>query len=289
VAPVELTVTPRLLRVARGDGNYLYLEFRQPSGAYDAFGASDPAVNGVIVRLAPDLNVRTQSLLLDTTPSTSSFADAPLAAGMTFTDGVTGISITTVSVSSTGATVQVSFAADESPPSQPGSLAAPALDPYRVGLAWSASTDNVGVAGYRVYRDGVLRATVTGTGYTDTGLSPQTTYGYTVVAFDAAGNVSPSAAASATTPAPDTTAPTAPTGLTAQKGKGKKVVLSWGASTDDVAVTGYRVFRNGTLVGTTTATSYTDTLPGKVTSATYVVKAFDAAGNESAPSAGAAV
>ena len=51
-------------------------------------------------------------------------------------------------------------------------------------LTWNASTDNVGVAGYRVYRNGTLVATKTSPGHTDTGLVAATTYTYSVVAFD---------------------------------------------------------------------------------------------------------
>ncbi|MFD0331379.1 fibronectin type III domain-containing protein [Streptacidiphilus monticola] len=69
-------------------------------------------------------------------------------------------------------------------------------------LSWSPATDNVGVAGYRVYRGGTQVGSTTGTSYTDTGLNPSTAYSYTVAAYDAAGNVStPSAAVTATTAA----------------------------------------------------------------------------------------
>jgi chitodextrinase len=180
-------------------------------------------------------------------------------------------------------------APDTQAPSAPSGLSAQATSSTGASLSWSASTDNVAVAGYRVYRDGVLRTTTTSTSYTDSGLSPQTTYSYTVVAFDAAGNVGPSTGASVTTPASDTTAPSAPSGLSARKDRGKKVLLSWTASSDNVAVAGYRIYRNGALVATTSAASYADTLPGKVASATYVVKAYDAAGNESAASNSASV
>ena len=128
---------------------------------------------------------------------------------------------------------------------------------------------------------------MTGTGWTDTGLAPATTYAYQVVALDAAGNVSTPATASATTPASpsaDTTPPSAPTNLSATPGKGKKIVLAWTASTDDAGVAGYRVIRDEKQVGETQTTTYTDTLGGKSPTATYVVVAYDAAGNVSAPS-----
>ena len=70
-------------------------------------------------------------------------------------------------------------------------------------LAWSAATDNVGVTGYRVFRDGVSVTTVTTTSYSDTGRQPSTTYSYTIAALDGAGNSSPQSSppATATTPA----------------------------------------------------------------------------------------
>jgi len=92
---------------------------------------------------------------------------------------------------------------DATPPTAPSDLVAVATTPERVDLAWTASTDDVGVTGYDIYRDGSL-LTTTGpvTAYPDTTVSPETTYQYSVRARDAAGNVSdPSNTATATTPA----------------------------------------------------------------------------------------
>ncbi|WP_433532156.1 glycoside hydrolase family 9 protein [Micromonospora sp. CA-263727] len=84
---------------------------------------------------------------------------------------------------------------DTTPPSTPGPVTASAITSTGATLTWGPSTDNVGVTGYRVYRGtasgDVLVATVTGTTYPVTGLSPQTTYQFHVVAIDAAGNASP--------------------------------------------------------------------------------------------------
>jgi hypothetical protein len=82
----------------------------------------------------------------------------------------------------------------------------------------------------------------------------------------------------------DTTAPTTPTHLTAANITTAAVTLSWTASTDAVGVDHYRIYRNGTQVGTTSSTSYTDTGLSDDTSYTYTVKAVDAAGNISAQS-----
>ncbi len=100
-------------------------------------------------------------------------------------------------------TFSVAAPSDTTPPSTPTGLSATAVSSTEINLSWTASTDNVGVVGYRVFRGGVQIATVTGgTTYSDTGLSPSTTYSYTVSAYDAAGNTSvQSASASATTQA----------------------------------------------------------------------------------------
>jgi len=104
--------------------------------------------------------------------------------------------------------VTTGSSADTEPPSAPGNLHATAISSSRIDLSWDASTDNVGVAGYRIYNadtDGLL-ATTTSTSHSFTTLTPDTTYSYYVRAFDAAGNPSgPSNTDSATT-LPDTSA-----------------------------------------------------------------------------------
>ena len=126
------------------------------------------------------------------------------------------------------------------------SLSASATSSSTVQLNWPAAADNVGVAGYRVYRGTTQIAQITALSYLDSGLAPGTTYAYQVRAYDAAGNLGAPASASATTPgAGDTAAPSVPTGLAATVQKGRKVVLSWNASNDNVGVVGYDVYRNG--------------------------------------------
>jgi hypothetical protein len=99
--------------------------------------------------------------------------------------------------------------ADILAPSIPANVNATTTSQTQINLSWAASTDNVGVTGYRVYRDGIERATTTNTTFQDAGLTPGTTYNYTVRAYDAAGNQSAdSTVASATTQTPDTTTPT---------------------------------------------------------------------------------
>jgi hypothetical protein len=91
-------------------------------------------------------------------------------------------------------------------PSVPAGLSATAASPTRIDLTWSASTDNVGVKGYTLYRDGTSLGNTASTSFTDTAAAAGTTYSYTVDAFDAAGNRSAkSTATSATTPTPEPT------------------------------------------------------------------------------------
>jgi beta-glucanase (GH16 family)/fibronectin type 3 domain-containing protein len=94
--------------------------------------------------------------------------------------------------------------ADTQPPTAPANLSVTAQTATSVSLSWTASTDNVGVTGYTVYRGTTAVGTLGGTTttYTDSSLTPGTTYSYTVVASDAAGNKSAaSTGVSATTAA----------------------------------------------------------------------------------------
>ena len=106
-------------------------------------------------------------------------------------------------------------------------------------------------------------------------------------AIDAAGNASTAATASATTPGSDTAAPTTPTGVSATKAKGRKVDVRWSAASDNVGVASYWVYRNGAKIAETAGLTYRDS-PGRGTF-TYTLRAVDAAGNQSALSAGATV
>lgn len=81
-------------------------------------------------------------------------------------------------------------AGDTEPPTAPSSLAATVVGTDQINLSWGASTDNVGVTGYNVYRGGVLANSTTDPVFFDNGLSPNTSYSYQVSAVDEAGNES---------------------------------------------------------------------------------------------------
>src|SRR5262249_41125923 len=96
-------------------------------------------------------------------------------------------------------------AADTTPPSVPTGLNASGVTATQATISWTASRDNVGVAGYRVFRNGVQVGTATATNFVNSGLAPNTLYSYTVSAYDAAGNSSvESSALSVTTSANST-------------------------------------------------------------------------------------
>jgi acid phosphatase type 7 len=84
------------------------------------------------------------------------------------------------------------------------------------------------------------------------------------------------------TATPDTQPPSAPANLTANAPTSSRVDLNWNAAIDDVGVTGYEIYRDGALLGTTAATSYVDATVSPGTTYSYQVRALDAAGNRSA-------
>ena len=200
------------------------------------------------------------------------------------------LSLALASCGSASIGVSAISSVDTTPPSVPAGLVAMVMGPNRIDLAWEASTDanGSGVAGYTVFRDGVQVTLVAATSYSDSGLSPSTLYSYTVAAYDGAGNTSPqSATVSATTEAPDTTAPSVPVGLVATVKGLEHIDLAWFASMDagGSGVAGYTVFRDGVQVTLATATSYSDSGLSPSTLYSYTVAAFDGTGNTSAQSA----
>jgi chitinase len=162
-----------------------------------------------------------------------------------------------------------------------------------VNLSWDAATDNVGVTGYRVYRDGVRinAVNVATTAYSDATVAPVTSYSYTVTAVDAADNESAPSAPALVTSAADTFVPQPPTALTATAASHTQVTLNWSGASDNVGVTGYQIFRDGAAAPVATIgaspTTYTDGDLTPATTYTYAVAAVDAAGNVSAESVAA--
>ncbi len=207
----------------------------------------------------------------------------------------------TNSSGSVTAPVTVTVSPDGVAPSTPGNLTATVTSASSLSLSWSASTDNVGVVGYRIERcagAGCANfadvATATTLTYADAGLSAGTLYSYRLRAHDAAGNHS-SAATLSLALVVDTEAPTAPTNVTATATGATAIEVAWTASTDDVGVVGYAVERctgasctDFVEVGTPTGSPWVDAGLTGATSYRYRVRAGDAAGNRSSYSAIAA-
>jgi chitodextrinase len=269
----------RILGIPRGNGTWFYLEYRRPYGSYfDNFSWTDPAVNGVTIRLANGWTTMTQSLLIDTRPWTTTFADAPLRLGHAFRDYLTGTTIYVAALGRTTATVTIKLPADTKAPTPPASLSAKATSTSGITLTWSAGTDDRAVAGYRVSRDGIAITTTSATTLTfaDGSLLPATSYAYAVRTVDAAGHVSTAAEATAAT-MPVDTAPTAPGTLSVSL-RATSAQLSWNAATDNLGVRSYEVRRDGVLIGNVAGLGFSDTGLSPGTAYTWAVGAIDTAG-----------
>ncbi|MFJ6198989.1 discoidin domain-containing protein [Micromonospora sp. NPDC092111] len=174
---------------------------------------------------------------------------------------------------------------DTQAPSTPGNLAYTEPGSGQIRLTWNAATDNVGVTGYDIYANGTLRTSVAGNVLTYTDTQPATaTVSYYVRAKDAAGNQSGNSntVTRTGTPGGDNQAPTVPGTLSFTEPGSGQIRLAWGASSDNVGVTGYDVYANGALRGSVAGNvlTYTDTQPTTAT-VSYYVRAKDAAGNQS--------
>ncbi|MBX6383774.1 MAG: fibronectin type III domain-containing protein [Microbispora sp.] len=172
---------------------------------------------------------------------------------------------------------------DTTAPSVPTGLRVTGTTSSSVSLAWNASTDDVGVTGYQVYRGTQLVATVTGTTYTDSGLASGTTYSYTVRARDAAGNVSAASAAVSATTGSGTGVPGQPGAPSITGTTDTSISLSWAASSG--TVTGYRVYEGTTQRAQVTGTSATIGSLGACTTHTFTVRAYNSAGESAASAA----
>ena len=184
-------------------------------------------------------------------------------------------------VSNRSNTVRIRTLADNTPPTAPTNLQASNVTESSVVLTWDPSEDNGLLRGYYIYRNGsrIARVSSDTLTYTDTGLDPETTYTYTVRAYDSSRNVSPDSNAVTITTLLDTVPPTAPTNLRVAFQWGTMLFLRWDASTDSSGIERYNIFQDGVNIGTSTATFYF--INGLTSGNTYnfTVNAEDPSGN----------
>jgi chitodextrinase len=229
-----------------------------------------------------------------TVSSGTSYTDAALTTSTTYSYQVAAFDTANPPlVSALSSALAVTTLADTQAPTVPTGLAASNVSTTSATLTWNASTDlpnpgGAGVGGYIVYRNGTQIASVTTTSYNDAGLTPSTSYSYTVAAFDKAipANLSAASAALIVMTVPDTQPPTAPSALTATTASSTQINLSWTASTDNVGVTNYLIERcpgascsNFAQIATFPTTTYNNTGLSASSSYSYRVRATDAAGN----------
>jgi chitodextrinase len=173
-------------------------------------------------------------------------------------------------------------ATDSTAPTVPAGVTATTRTATSIALTWQASKDDVGVTGYGLYRGGSPVGTTAATTWIFSGLSCGTSYTLAVDAYDATGNRSSQGVAMvSTTTCADTQPPSAPTGLAVSNVTQTGAMLSWTAAKDNVGVTGYDVYRNGSKLGTATDLSSPQTALACNTKYTLAVAARDAAGNTS--------
>jgi len=171
--------------------------------------------------------------------------------------------------------------ADTTAPSIPTEITASGITETSLDLSWAASTDSSGVAGYNIYKNGVLEKTVTGNETSITGLACGSTYPFTIVAVDVNGN-SPDASepvSFSTSPCSDIVDPDGPTALSVTGIGAYSLELNWTASTDNVGVRAYQVYIDNefeTAFFTTSATLYGLTCE---TDYTISIRAEDFSGN----------
>ncbi len=184
-----------------------------------------------------------------------------------------------------------SLPASATPPTEPG-LPSGAVSGNSINLSWTASSDNVAVAGYNVYLNDRYLTTVSGNNYTGT-INTSETNRFYVIAFDTPeanqarlfSGRSPTFTVQASGGSGNDPIPTVPTNLRAVRTSPTTVSLTWTQSTDDVLVEGYNVYRDNQYISTVSNPRLNDIQLAPGTEYTYYVVAFDRPRNFSGRSA----
>ena len=247
-----------------------------------SWGVADPTASPAGYRIYRDGSE------IDTVePEVTTFSDTDLSAGTQYCYTVVAFDDTGLeSPATTQSCATTPNTGDTQAPTAPGAIVFDAVLARRINLSWDAATDDVGVSGYRIARDGAEIGKSAIPYFSDSGLTPETEYCYTVTALDAAGNRSAAtdAACATTMASADTTPPSIPSGLVATATSTNQIDLTWTAATDNESVSGYLIYRDDVEIGTSASTVFNDTGLNPNTRYCYTVAAYDAAGNASSAS-----
>ena len=196
------------------------LNLSNPAPTISSFTASPAKINlGQVSTLSWVVSGATSISINNGVGDVSSLLSKTVSPGQTTTYTVTASN--TGGTSSATVTVTVNAVVDTQPPTAPVIVSAVAKSSTEIDLAWSASADNVGVAGYQITRNGAVLTTIAGniTSYADTSVKGGTTYSYSIKAFDAANNYS-AASNTAVVTTPAAQASVMPTSVTPKSGSG---------------------------------------------------------------------
>jgi len=166
-------------------------------------------------------------------------------------------------------------------PSAPTTLAVSAVTASAATLNWQPTTAGSAAVDYQVHRDGQLVGTTSGTSFEDLSLSPSSSYSYTVTARNSAGSSPVSQPLTVTTTEVRNDEVFPPQQLHSMGETTDSIDLMWFAPTNADNVTGYQIYRDGELVGTTPQKMFTDGELAPGTEYRYEVRAIDSAGNQS--------
>lgn len=217
------------------------------------------------------------------TTSSSSFVDVGLVPQTTVSYTVVAVDLAG-NASPPSQPLVAATLPDTNPPTQPSAPFVTAVNLASVSIAWAPSSDNVQVAGYDIYRDGLLVASIAGTTWVDSGLIPATSYAYAIKSRDGAGNQSAlSSSVSALTLA-DTVAPGVPGGLVWTAKTDHSVTVKWAAAVDPggSGITGYEILSGGVVKALVTAIEWTESGLNPDTVYDYAVRSIDGGANRSA-------
>ncbi len=266
-----------------------YVEFMVNAATAGNYGLTFRFANGTTTNRPMDISVNgvvvAPGLAFNPTTNWDTWANQSITAALTAGVNRVRATATTVNGGPNLDRLRATNPTDTEAPTPPGNFR-PLSDPtaFSVDVAWDPSTDNVGVVLYRVYNGGNIVAEVGGNvTSTRVTLKPNTDYVLSAAAFDAAGNASQASNTYAfkSPPSDDTQAPTTPTNLHTTNVASTSISLAWNASTDNIGVAGYNVYRDGTKFATVPDLTATADSLQPSTPYSFTVEAFDANGNTS--------